>query len=102
MTAAARNEWGVPRWATAFLVKQGDRYFANTDDGYLVTARFTPDRYEELGRVRLIAPTHANRLGARREWDRIVNWTHAAYANRHIVQRNDEEIIRASLAAADY
>ena len=59
MTAAARNEWGVPRWATAFLVKQGDRYFANTDDGYLVTARFTPDRYEELGRVRLIAPTHA-------------------------------------------
>ena len=25
-----------------------------------------------------------------------------AFANRHVVQRNDNEIIRASLAAADY
>ena len=102
MTAVARREWGVPRWATAFLVKQGDRYFANTDDGYLVVARFTPNGYEELGRVRLIEPTHASGFGASRDWDRIVNWTHAAYANRHIVHRNDEEIIRASLAASDY
>ena len=28
-----------------------------------------------------------------------VNWSHPAYANRHIVARNDTEIIRASLAA---
>jgi hypothetical protein len=28
-----------------------------------------------------------------------VNWSHPAYANRHIYARNDEEIICASLAA---
>ena len=102
MTTEARERWGTPRWATAFMVRHGDRYFANTDDGYLLIARLTPEGYQELGRVRLIEPTHANGFGARRDWDRIVNWTHPAYANRHIVQRNDTEIIRASLAAADY
>ena len=51
MNAEARREWGGVRWGTAFLVRQGDRYFANTDDGYLLTARFTPDGYEELGRT---------------------------------------------------
>jgi hypothetical protein len=28
-----------------------------------------------------------------------VNWSHPAYANRHIYARNDEEIIAASLSA---
>ncbi len=102
MNAEARREWGVVRWGTAFLVRQGDRYFANTDDGYLLTARFTPDGYEELGRTRLIEPTASAGLGARKEFDRLVNWSHPAYANRHIVHRNDHEIIRASLAATDY
>ena len=102
LTADARREWGVPRWATAFLVRHGNRYFANTDDGYLVMSRFAPEGYEELGRTRLIQPTHRAGLGARREWDRLVNWSHAAYANRHVVHRNDMEIIRASLAADDY
>ena len=27
-----------------------------------------------------------------------VHWSHPAYANRHIVIRNDEEIVRFSLA----
>lgn len=27
-----------------------------------------------------------------------VNWSHRAYANRHVVARNDEEIVRCSLA----
>ena len=31
--------------------------------------------------------------------DRIVNWSHPAYANRHIVARNDEKIVRISLQA---
>jgi hypothetical protein len=28
-----------------------------------------------------------------------VHWSHPAYANRHIVVRNDEEVVRASLEA---
>ena len=101
MMAEARQRWGISRWATGFLVRHHHRYFANTDDGYLVMAKFSPDGYEEMGRVRLIEPTHANGLGARREWDGIVNWMHAAYANRHVVQRNDTEFLRTSLAADD-
>ena len=27
----------------------------------------------------------------------VVHWSHPAYANRHIVVRNDREIVRASL-----
>jgi hypothetical protein len=28
-----------------------------------------------------------------------VNWSHPAYANRHVIARNDEEIVSYSLAA---
>ena len=90
------------RWASAFMVKQGDRYFVNNDDGFLIIAEFTPDGYVEHGRTRLIEPTGSSGYGPARRWDRVINWTHPAYANRHIVHRNDNEIIRASLDASDY
>ena len=90
------------RWGSAFMVKQGDRYFVNNDDGFLIIAEFTPDGYVEHGRTRLIEPTGSSGYGPARRWDRVINWTHPAYANRHIVHRNDNEIIRASLDASDY
>ena len=87
-------------YATAFFVRQGDRYFVNNDDGELILARFTPSGYVELDRVTLIEPTArpARGHGA----DRLVNWVHPAYANGHVIQRNDREILRASLSASDY
>ena len=92
------------RWSTAHIVTHEDRYFVNNDDGYLILAKFTPTGYVELGRTMLIEPTSGS--GTRTPHgaiaERIVNWTHPAYANRHIVQRNDYEIIRASLAETDY
>ena len=90
------------RWGTAFMVRHGDRYFVNNDDGDLITAQFTPEGYIERSRTRLIEPTGSSGIGANRRFDRMVNWSHPAYANRHIVHRNDREIIRASLAAQDY
>ena len=102
MNAEARAQWGVVRWGTAFMVRHGDRYFMNSDDGNLIIARFTPEGYEELSRTALIEPTTSAGFGAARRYDRLVNWSHPAYANRHIVHRNDREIIRASLAAEDY
>ena len=90
------------RWGTAFMVRHGDRYFVNNDDGDLIIAQFTPEGYVELGRTRLIEPTGSSGYGPRRAFDRPVNWSHPAYANRHIVHRNDREIIRASLAVEDY
>ena len=87
------------RWGAAFMVRHGDRWFVNNDLGDLIIARFSRDGYEEIDRARLIEPTTQSGFGPRRLFDAMVNWTHPAYANRHIVARNDEEIIRVSLAA---
>ena len=87
------------RWASGFIVRNGDRFFINNDRGELIIARFTPEGYQEISSTQLIAPT--TRPGNRREL-RFVNWSHPAYANRHIHARSDTEVIRASLDAADY
>ena len=87
------------RWASAFIVAHEDRFFINNDRGDLIIAKFSPAGYEEISRTPLIAPTsnssNRRRLGG-------VNWVAAAYANRHVLARNDEEVLSASLAAADY
>jgi hypothetical protein len=83
-------------WATAFFVRHGDRYFINTDLGDLVIAKLSPKGYEEISRTRLITPTSP--YVRRRVASATVNWSHPAYANQHIIARNDEEIVRYSLA----
>ncbi|MEE2791033.1 MAG: PQQ-binding-like beta-propeller repeat protein [Acidobacteriota bacterium] len=90
------------RWGGADLVEHGDRYFVHNDDGDLIIAQFTPTGYVEHSRTNLIQPTTSAGYGPRRRFDRVVSWSHPAYANRHVVQRNDQEIIRASLDASDY
>ena len=84
------------RWATAFLVRNGDRYFINNDRGELVIARLSPKGFEEISRTTLIEPTHPY---ARRRELGAVHWSHPAYANRHVIVRNDIEIASFSLAA---
>ena len=83
------------RHAAAHFVRNGDRYFINNDRGELIIARFRPEGYEEVSRTELIKPTSATT--ARREFGAVA-WAHPAYANRHIFARNDEEILKASLA----
>ena len=83
------------RWATAFLVRNGDRYFINNDRGELVIAKLSPKGYHEISRTQLIEPTHPY---ARRRELGAVHWSHPAYANKHIFVRNDREILKASLA----
>ncbi len=93
------------RWGAAFIVRHGDRYFVNNDDGYLMIAQFTPEGYVELDRTLLIEPDGSSGAAVRGRPDRFqraINWTHPAYANKHIVHRNNAEIIRVSLAADDY
>ena len=81
------------RWAAAFLVRHGDRYLINNDRGELILARLSRDGYEEIDRTPLIEPTSP--IGRREK--RAVHWSHPAYANGHIVTRNDREIVRARL-----
>jgi len=85
------------RWASGFIVRHGDRYFINTDRGELIIAKLSPQGYQEISRTPLIKPT--SNPGNRRELG-AVNWSHPAYANRHIVARNDEEIVSLSLESS--
>jgi outer membrane protein assembly factor BamB len=81
-------------YGTAFLVRNGDRYFINNDRGELIIARLSPRGFEEIDRAKLIEPTHPY---VRRRELPFVLWSHAAYANGHVLIRNDKEIVRYSL-----
>ncbi|MFO0825228.1 MAG: PQQ-binding-like beta-propeller repeat protein [Gemmataceae bacterium] len=76
---------------TAFLVKNGHRFFLFAETGDLVIAKLSPDRCEEVSRARLLEPTSA-------AFGRKVVWTYPAFADRCVFLRNDKEIICVSLA----
>src|ERR1035438_881727 len=79
------------RWANAFIVKNGNRFFLFNEKGDLIIAKFSPHGYEEISRARLLAPT-SDAAG------RAVLWSHPGFANRHVYARNDKEIICVDLA----
>ena len=76
---------------TAFLTRNGDRFFLFSETGDLIVARLTPEKYEEIGRAHLLEPTNE-------AFGRPVVWSHPAYANRCVFARNDKEIVCVSLA----
>jgi outer membrane protein assembly factor BamB len=77
---------------TAFLVKNGDRYFLFAETGHLVIAKLTPKEYEEIDRAKLVEPTGE-------AFGRKVVWSHPAFARRCVFVRNDKEIACFSLAS---
>ena len=80
------------RHGTAFIVHNAsnNQFFNLSETGDLILARLTPKAFEEIGRTRVIEPT--NRMG-----NRAVLWSHPAFANRSMILRNDEEIVRIEL-----
>ena len=79
------------RWGHAFVVKNGDRAFLFSEQGDLIIAKLTPEKYEEISRARLLQPDN-------RDPRRLVVWSHPAFANRSVYARNDHELVCASLA----
>jgi outer membrane protein assembly factor BamB len=86
------------RWANAFIVPHGDRYFLFNEKGDLVIAKLSPGGYEEVDRAHLLDPT--GQLGGGFSAPRKVLWSHPAFAGKCIFVRNDREIACFSLAAA--
>jgi hypothetical protein len=76
---------------TAFIVREGDRYWLFNEKGDLVIARFSREGYQEIDRAHVIEPTN-NAFG------RKVVWSMPAFANRRVYIRNDKEIICLDLA----
>ena len=89
--AATTNDGKEMRWANAFIVKNGSRFFLANEKGDLIIAHLTPAGYEEISRTHLLDPTNSD---PRRE----VVWSHPAFANRCVFARNDREIICVSLS----
>lgn len=80
------------RWANAFLIPQGERYFLFNEKGDLIMARLTPEGYHETDRAHILEPTG-------KAMERRVVWSHPAFANRCVYARNDQEIVCVSLGA---
>jgi outer membrane protein assembly factor BamB len=82
------------RWGSAHMVRQGERVWVFNDRGELIIARLSPKGFETLSAAKLLSPTK-EQLN-RREG---VTWSHPAFAYKHVFNRNDEELVCASLAA---
>ncbi|RMF36867.1 MAG: dehydrogenase [Planctomycetota bacterium] len=82
------------RWATIHMVRHEDRVWMFNERGELLITRLSPVGLTILDRGQLIEPTRVqlNRRGG-------VCWSHPAFAERSVFARNDEKIIRVSLAA---
>ncbi len=77
---------------TAFIVRQGERYWLFNEKGELIIARLSPEGYEEIDRAKIIEPTN-NAFG------REVVWCMPAFAGQKMFVRNDEECICVDLSA---
>jgi len=76
---------------TAFIVKNGDRYFYSTERGELVIGKMSPKGYEAIDRATILKPTH-------KVFGRTVVWSMPAFANKKMFVRNDEELVCVDLA----
>lgn len=77
--------------STAFIVKNGERFFLFTEKGDLIIARLTPEKYEEVSRAHLLEPTTT-------VFGRSVVWSHPAFADKCVFAQNDKETVCVSLA----
>lgn len=76
---------------TAFVVRNGERFFLFGETGHLIIARLSPKGYEEISRWKMLEPTGA-------AFGRSVVWSHPAFAHKCVYARNDKELVCASLA----
>ena len=80
---------------TAFIVKNGDRFWMFNELGELIIAKLSPQGYEEIDRAKVIEPSNV-------AFGRKVVWSAPAWANKRVYLRNDNECICVDLAADAY
>lgn len=79
---------------TAFLVRNGSRFFLFSETGDLIEAKLTTSGYEELGRFHVLEPSQT-------VFGREVVWSMPAFANQCVYARNDKELVCVSMAPAE-
>jgi outer membrane protein assembly factor BamB len=81
------------RWATIHMVRHQDEVWMFNELGELLITRVSPEGLQIIDRCQVIEPTKVQL--PRRDG---VCWTHPAYAEKSIFVRNDNRLVRASLA----
>ncbi|MFN0051701.1 MAG: PQQ-binding-like beta-propeller repeat protein [Planctomycetales bacterium] len=76
---------------TAFVIKNGNRFFLASETGDLIIAKLSPKGYDEVSRWKMLEPTGS-------AFGRDVVWSHPAFADKCVFARNDKELVCASLA----
>ena len=79
--------------ATAFIVRQDDRFWMFTEKGDMVIAKMDETGFQEIDRAHIMEPTNV-------AFGREVVWSMPAFANRRAFLRNDQEIVALDLSAA--
>jgi len=87
LTATPRS-----RWSTIHFVQNGDTTWMLNERGELIIAKLSASGFREFSRAKIIEPTE-EQLRQRGG----VCWSHPAFANKHIIARNDNEIVCTSL-----
>jgi outer membrane protein assembly factor BamB len=82
------------RWANIHFVENGDKVWMFNEHGELIISRLSPEGFEEISRAKLIEPTR-DQCPSRRGG---VNWSHPAFAYKHVFARNGRELVCANLA----
>ena len=76
------------RWANVHLVRQEDKVWGFNEIGELLLGKFTPEGYQDLGRVKVIETVRISpnpRNG--------ITWAHPAFTGNRIYIRNDAKLI---------
>lgn len=84
------------RWSNVHMVRHGQNIWMFNERGELIISTLAPEGYTEISRTKIIEPTRLqlNQRGG-------VCWSHPAFAHRHVIARNDEEVVCVSLAAEE-
>lgn len=86
------------RFATLHIVAQGDarqREWIFNEHGELIIAELSPEGYKQISRGKLVNRTPfgmPSRIGG-------VTWAHPAFAYKHVIVRNDGQLVAADLSA---
>ncbi len=81
------------RWSTIHFAQNGERTWMFNEEGELMIGKLSPEGFKELSRAKLIDPT------PKQLRQRLVVWAHPAFAHRHVVARNDKELVCVDLSA---
>jgi outer membrane protein assembly factor BamB len=78
---------------TAFIVRNGDKYFLFSETGDLILAKLSASKYDEISRFHVLDPTGEC-------FGRDVVWSAPAFANKCCYARNDKELVCVSLESS--